>query len=201
MFSLAVTVIWCLAAAAAAGDVIARGVGGGWTRGEVISLLALSTATVAVVALFGRPAVVADAAGVTLRNVARDITVPWGRLDAVSVRWSLTLAAAGERYAAWAVPASRRRSARSAGAQLKYGGGSGTERAVTAREAYLAAGSRPRGGTWPDRVADDLVQRREAALDGAPTGVEPAPVSARWAWSVMGPFLASAVALAIVSAV
>lgn len=200
MFSLAVAVIWCLAAVAAAGDVVARGVANGWTRGEVVSLLALSTATIAVVALFGRPAVVADAGGVTLRNVARDVTVPWGRLDAVSVRWSLTLATAGRRYAAWAVPASRRRSARSAGAQLKYGGGSGTDRAVTAREAYLAAGSRPRGGTWPDRVAGDLAERREAALDGPATGGEPPPVSVRWAWPVIAPFLASAVAVAIVAA-
>jgi hypothetical protein len=55
--------------------------------------------------LFWRPSVEVDEEAVTIRNLVRDVRVPWPRLDAVDTRYSLTLESDGRRYAAWAAPA------------------------------------------------------------------------------------------------
>jgi hypothetical protein len=56
-------------------------------------------------AAFWRPAVRVDEHGVRLLNVARDVHVPWVRLDAVQTRYALTLVAAGRSYRSWAAAA------------------------------------------------------------------------------------------------
>ena len=43
-----------------------------------------------------------------LRNVIRDVSVPWASLTDVDTRYALTLTAGGRRFAAWAAPASSR---------------------------------------------------------------------------------------------
>lgn len=56
-------------------------------------------------ALFWRPSVEVDDEGVTVRNVVRDVRVPWSRLDAVETRYALTLTTGSRRITAWAAPA------------------------------------------------------------------------------------------------
>jgi hypothetical protein len=56
-------------------------------------------------AMFWRPSVEVDDDAVTVRNVVRDVRVPWQRLESVDTRYSLMLEAGGRRYAAWAAPA------------------------------------------------------------------------------------------------
>lgn len=68
----------------------------------------LVAALAALHGLFWRPAVVIDDAGVELRNVLRDVRVPWSALEAVDTRFTLTLVTAGRRYQSWAAPASGR---------------------------------------------------------------------------------------------
>ncbi|WP_019134972.1 PH domain-containing protein [Cellulomonas massiliensis] len=69
----------------------------------------LVLAGVVVWAVLVRPGVAVDEAGVHLRNVVRDVDVPWSRLAAVDTRYALTLTTTdGARYAAWAAPASGR---------------------------------------------------------------------------------------------
>lgn len=58
-----------------------------------------------VYALFWRPSVEVDDDAVTVRNVVRDVRVPWSRLDAIDTRYALSLHAEGRRYTAWAAPA------------------------------------------------------------------------------------------------
>lgn len=53
--------------------------------------------------VFVRPAVVIDQDGVTLRNLLRDVHVPWGRLSDVKVRWNLTVYVGERGYSAWAI--------------------------------------------------------------------------------------------------
>lgn len=56
-----------------------------------------------------RPTVSVSPAGVTLRNVVRDVEVPWAALAEVRTRFALTLVTTdGRRFAAWAAPASGR---------------------------------------------------------------------------------------------
>jgi hypothetical protein len=62
----------------------------------------LLAVTAALACLFWRPAVVVDDTGVELRNVLRDVRVPWAALDAVETRYTLTLHCGERRYQSWA---------------------------------------------------------------------------------------------------
>ena len=53
--------------------------------------------------VFVRPAVLLDLDGVTLRNVLRDVHVPWNRLSDVQVRWNLKVFVGDRGYTAWAI--------------------------------------------------------------------------------------------------
>ena len=74
----------------------------------LLVLLWLVAALAALGALFWRPAVVVDGEGAELRNVFRDVRVPWSVLTDIETRYSLTLVVTGRRYASWAAPASGR---------------------------------------------------------------------------------------------
>ena len=68
-----------------------------------LPVLALAAAVVFV--LFWRPSVEVDDDAVTVRNLVRDVRIPWRRLDAVDTRYSLRLESGDRRYSAWAAPA------------------------------------------------------------------------------------------------
>ena len=53
--------------------------------------------------IFARPAVLLDAEGVTVRNVLRDVHIPWARLTDVESRWNLKVFAGDRPYVAWAI--------------------------------------------------------------------------------------------------
>ena len=62
-----------------------------------------------VYAVLVRPSVEVSGEGVALRNVVRDVEVPWSALAEVRTRYALTLVATdGRRFTAWAAPASGR---------------------------------------------------------------------------------------------
>jgi hypothetical protein len=54
-------------------------------------------------ALFVRPSVLLDVGGVTLRNVMRDVHIPWTSLTDASSRWNLKVFAGDRGYTAWAI--------------------------------------------------------------------------------------------------
>jgi hypothetical protein len=54
-------------------------------------------------AVFVRPAVLLEPGGVTLRNLVRDVHVPWAVLSDVRVRWNLQVFAGERGYTAWAI--------------------------------------------------------------------------------------------------
>lgn len=53
--------------------------------------------------IFVRPAVLLDAEGVTIRNVLRDVHIPWALLTYADARWSLKLFVGDRGYTAWAI--------------------------------------------------------------------------------------------------
>ena len=53
--------------------------------------------------LFVRPAVLLDIDGVTIRNVLRDIHIPWVLVTDVEFRWNLKVFAGDRAYTAWAI--------------------------------------------------------------------------------------------------
>lgn len=71
--------------------------------GEAVLLALWFLAAVAAMAcLFWRPAVLVHGDGVELRNVVRDVRVPWAALDDVTTRYTLTLHVGGRRHQSWA---------------------------------------------------------------------------------------------------
>jgi hypothetical protein len=75
-------------------------------------------------AVFVRPAVLLDASGVTLRNIVRDVHIPWTRLTGVTSRWNLKVLVGDRGYNAWAISAKveRRKSASAAMLRLPLPG-------------------------------------------------------------------------------
>ncbi|MHB8274838.1 MAG: PH domain-containing protein, partial [Dermatophilaceae bacterium] len=53
--------------------------------------------------VFVRPAVLLDDEGVTVRNVVRDVHIPWARLTDVEFRWNLKVFVGDRGYTAWAI--------------------------------------------------------------------------------------------------
>ena len=53
--------------------------------------------------LFVRPAVLLDIDGVTIRNVLRDIHIPWVLVTDVEFRWNLKVFTGDRAYTAWAI--------------------------------------------------------------------------------------------------
>jgi hypothetical protein len=81
----------------------------GGVGGLVRQLPPMALAATVVYAVLVRPAVMVDGAGVRLRNVLRDVEVPWPALAGVSTRFALTLHTHdGRQLRAWAAPASGR---------------------------------------------------------------------------------------------
>jgi hypothetical protein len=54
---------------------------------------------------FWRPSVVTDAHGVELRNLVRDVEVPYAAIDDVDTRYSLVVHSGGKSFSAWGAPA------------------------------------------------------------------------------------------------
>jgi len=69
--------------------------------------------------VFVRPAVLLDIDGVLIRNVLRDIHIPWNRLTGVSSRWNLSVSAGDKSYSAWALSAQPERPKRAPGGMFR----------------------------------------------------------------------------------
>lgn len=74
----------------------------------LVLLPALLSIGAALYALFWRPAVVVDENAVELRNVVRDVRVPWPALDDVESRLALTLVVGERKFSSWAATGSKR---------------------------------------------------------------------------------------------
>jgi Bacterial PH domain len=136
---------------------------------SAIGALVLVLAAVFAYAVYWRPAVVSDPLGVTLHNPLRDIRVPWDRVTGVGGRWSLDIRTEKRAYTAFAAAPKRRRRSR--------------------------RGEIPDPG--PSPMVESLSDRWERALAAGDPSNE--PVQVRWAWEVLAPGAAAAVALVLVA--
>lgn len=116
------------------------------TRAGVLTLLAV-VASLSVAYVFAwRPEVVVDDAGVLLRNLVRDVHVPWNRLERVGTRWALSLETTdGRSFPSWAVTA-RNRSRDSAGRRGVGGVLAGQDLGALDRRLGVPADSEPAAG-------------------------------------------------------
>ena len=98
----------CLVWAVVAGLWLLAQAQAGWLP-VAASLPVIGLVSTAVYALFGRPRVVVTLSGVVLRNVLRDIQIPFDALAAIDTQYALTLTTVdGHRFQAWAAPAAGR---------------------------------------------------------------------------------------------
>ncbi len=74
----------------------------------IVTVPALIAVGAGTYALLWRPAVLVDERGVQLRNMLRDVTVPWAALEGVETRYALTLLTADRSYQSWAAAAPSR---------------------------------------------------------------------------------------------
>ena len=100
--SIAAAIGWALVTAAWCAIAVHDGGAPGLARQAPGIVLAAT----GVYAVLVRPAVEVSPTGVTLRNVVRDVEVPWAALAEVRTRYALTLVTTdGRHFAAWAAPA------------------------------------------------------------------------------------------------
>lgn len=116
------------------------GLRGGGQSGRV-AFAAVLAATVLVYLVAFRPAVVVGGREVVLRNVLRDVTVPWSDVTQVDATDALRVHAGERTYRSWAVHTPSR------------------ERMRAGRKSKLSVGER---GSVPDSVASELANRTHA---------------------------------------
>lgn len=167
-----------------------------------------------VVAFTLRPAVYASPQRMRVRNPFRTITVPWGTVEALRAGYSSEVVADGAKYQLWAIPVSLRARNRAARRTERAEGSAarGDTSAATAATAVTGV-TRPTGlfGLGGVPGADDVGERRapsDQAMDelrvlAADNGQLPAAqgeVTVRWAYEIVAPALAGAVALTVLFA-
>jgi len=134
----------------------------------VIFILAL------VWSLFVRPAVLLDEDGVTIRNVVRDIHIPWVRVTDVECRWSLKVLVGDRAYTAWAISSQVGRPKVSPGRLLGMTPGR--------LDAFASAGARPPTSApkvTASSVARAIEDAKEDYSDAVARGAIVAPADAQ----------------------
>lgn len=105
---------WYVVAVLAVVDLVRRGDGHTIAVGTAVVALA----SVVAYAIASRPAVVANDQGVLLRNIVRDVFVPWHRVERIGARWSLTIETSEATYGSWAIAARNPRRDRERGRRV-----------------------------------------------------------------------------------
>jgi hypothetical protein len=157
---------------------------------------AAAVITVVVYALAFRPAVVIDDGGVLLRNIARDIYVPWSKVDDIDRSWVLSVHAGGRRFVAWAVsarnPTRQGRAATTEASAMPGGiggiggiGGSKVQAGVAA--AATAVGDAPAGPS--EQVVERWMRWRHKVPD--------TPMTVTYLWPLAAALAVALAALAV----
>ena len=150
-------------------------------------------------AVFVRPAVLLEREGVTLRNIVRDVHIPWGMVSDAESRWSLKVLAGDRGYTAWAISSQVERPR-----ALSAGGLGGFSNGRPGEYARAAAGS----SAHAPKVTAAAVARAieaarqeydEAVAHGALPAAPGAQVRVTWAPLVMAVLLLPAIAVVALS--
>jgi len=128
--------------------------------------------------LFVRPAVLLDEDGVTIRNIVRDVHIPWARVGEVECRWSLKVFVEDRAYTAWAISSQAGRPKVSPGRLL----------GMTPRlDTFASAGARPptpvpkvTAATVARAIEEAKEEYSEAVARGAIAAVPDAQVRMTW---------------------
>jgi Protein of unknown function (DUF2581). len=147
--------------------------------------------------LLVRPAVVLDDDGVTIRNVVRDVHIPWVRVTDVESRWNLKVFVEDRAYTAWAI---------SSQAERPKGASRGMLTMVPGRlDSFARADAKPpppAPKVTASMVARSIEQAREDYAEAVASGALPArpgQVRITWVPTVLAILLLPAIAVVALS--
>ncbi len=150
-------------------------------------------------AIFVRPAVLLDVGGVTVRNVLRDVHIPWTSLTHVQTRWNLKVFAGDRGFTAWAISSTVERPGRASGGlfgmvaprRLEQQYGVDAARAATPLKVNAAAVARS--------IEQAKQEYADAVAHGGLSGADDRGVSVTWVPLVMAVLVVPAVAVVVLS--
>ncbi|MDK1472686.1 PH domain-containing protein [Streptomyces sp. 549] len=166
------------------GDAMIRGEG----STPLVAAAALLLAVPLVVAFTLRPAVLAGEDRLRVRNPFRTVELPWASVATVRSGYSSEVLADGATYQLWAIPVSLR------------------ERKKANRHNERISSGRPPGGLLGMGRVEDISTERQAPSDEAigelrelarQRADRTGSVSVRWAYEILGPAAAGALALLV----
>lgn len=166
-------------------DTVRRGEGpGAWALGAGLVLGGLVVWVSSV-----RPAVVAGATALQVRNPLREHVIPWGAIDDMRLRFQLDVYVDDETYNAWAVPVSTRGRIRDQRRRLPR---SDFESKMGRPAVHYA--EQEQHATYAERTLSELTliwnQRKVGARSDE-------PVKTRWAWPYIAAMAAAAGTLVV----
>lgn len=195
-------------------------------RTPLTSVACLVLGAPLVIAFSLRPVVYVSDHRMLVRNPFRTITIPWARVENLRSRYSTEVTADGTKYQLWSMPVSMRARKRAyrqtarAGAPVSSGGlfGRGRGRAVSDPFGDVdgGAGGGLRGGFGgggragrPARPESDgpvlapsdqaVEELRDMAERHADDTEAQGPVGVRWAWEIIAPAVAGAMAVVLLA--
>ncbi|AEW96169.1 integral membrane protein [Streptantibioticus cattleyicolor NRRL 8057 = DSM 46488] len=166
-------------------DALIRGTG----RTPWLALAGLLLGAPLVIAFTVRPVVLAGATRMLVRNPFRTITIPWSAVESVRARYSSEVVAGGRTYQLWSVPVSLRARKRA----LRR-----TGRGTAGVPGHVHGGLADGVVRAPSDQA--IVTLRELAERHGPEEAAQGPVRVRWAYEIIAPAVAGAIALAVLLA-
>ena len=182
--TMIVCIVVMLFAGALLVDTLRRGTGeSAWLSVFGAVLVALIAYVVGV-----RPAVIAEADHLLIRNPLQAFEIPWSAVDDLRIRYGLDVITKERTVHAWAVPSSR---------ASKYRDFQRQWRGYAADMRMTGKGEEPRGkGTgFADRVLEELemiMAQRKPGKSG-----EPGRITMWWAWEAIVPAVISAAGIAV----
>jgi hypothetical protein len=149
--------------------------------------------------LFIRPAVVLDGDGVTVRNVVRDVHIPWVQVTDVEYRWNLKVFVGDLGYTAWAISSQVERPKRLTGGMFGNFMSPRLDRYASA-DAHLSTTAQK---VTASMVARSIVQAKkeyeEAVAQGALSAAPDAQVRITWVPLALAILLLPAIAVVVLS--
>ncbi len=148
-------------------------------------------------ALFVRPAVLLGDDGVTIRNIARDIHIPWAQVTRVDSRWNLKVYVQDRGYTAWAIASQMGRPRLSPGGLFAQPGR--TEGHVGADDRSSTSEPRVTAAVVARAIESARKDRAEAAARGAVTAAPGGQVRVTWVRLVLAILALSGLAVVTLS--
>ena len=146
--------------------------------------------------LFVRPAVLLDENGVTLRNVVRDIHIPWGQVTDVEFRWNLKVLVGDRPYTAWAISSQVERPKGASGSMFAIMPGR-LDKLARAEGKSSTSAPRVTASTVARAVEQAKEEYTEAVAKGAAVAAPDAQVRMTWVPMALAIMLLPALAVVV----